>query len=268
MTLQRSSVRPPIGRLAVTVCVLAGLLLPGAGLVSAAPGAPRPPVTAEVTATVISGAQIDLRWQNPPGEWLGQIDRVTVQRDRQVITAATGLDIIRTYHVDRTFRPNGGPFRYQVCLTYVAPWGEQCGAEVSATPSPRTPTAPTDLKAERQTLPGGRGANGILLQPHQRVRLTWTNTSVPGAATTIEREDRRARTNTDPASPVGMVSQTVWTEVTRLTAVERHSAEVDVPASPDAASATLQIGKTYRVCAIVPALGPAGRVCSATVTPG
>jgi hypothetical protein len=157
---------------------------------------------------------------------------------------------------------NSGPYRYQLCIKNAV--DEQCSEEVSASPTPTKPTAPVDVKLERIDLPGGRGPNGIVLRPKQRVGVTWFNTDVPGTFFTVERQDTRASRNPDPNSPVEYLSGTFWYELERLSGAGLPtSALVDPQARGEL---TLTIGKTYRVCAVVPALGNEGKVCSQPVS--
>lgn len=200
---------------------------------------------------------VRLTWENP------------VEGDQRQLL--TGMDwyqngkFVNTAYVNvynAPVLPNSGPYRFQLCIKNAV--DEQCSEEVTASPTPTKPTAPTDVKLEAIDLPGGRGPNGILLRPKHRVSVSWFNTDIPGTFFTIERQDTRAKRNSDPNGPVEYLSTTFWFEMERLSAAGLPtSALVDPELRGEL---TLSIGKTYRVCAIVPALDNETKVCSQPVT--
>lgn len=247
---------------------------PSGGTPGGSPGGTPPPssppstpaFTPELTATPAGGAQVNLKWNAPPA---GSIVLVSVMlrrdgADRYEALQEGNLD---TDHGD-SVQPNS-THRYTVC--FIGPAiGEQCSKEVVAGPAPVSPTAPTGLRVAEALLSGGRSADGsILLRPKHRISLTWRNTDIPGVFLTVEREDVKVTRNADPNSPVGLVRRSFWNELTRLEAKDRPaSAMVDAPVeSGTPADPTMQAGDRYRVCAVVPSLGDAGKVCTQPLTP-
>jgi len=239
----------------------------------ASPPAPQPPAAASkplpqpVLRAEAAGAGspnyglVHLTWDNP-------ID--PIQR-----TLLTDMDWYRDDHSiyrgsdtterDDGVRPNSGPYRYKLCIENAVDY--QCSEEVNASPTPVPPTAPSDVHVARLDLAGGTSDNGILLQPRHIVSITWFNTSITGKFTTVERQDVQATPNADPNSPSQFVGGSFWNELTRLSVAPTPaplptSAEVDAAQGADPSTLTLQQGTTYRVCAVVPSLGDAGRACS------
>jgi hypothetical protein len=119
------------------------------------------------------------------------------------------------------------------------------------------------VQGTRGFRPGGRSPDGaFVLPPTYFVSITWRNTATPGVFLTVERNDEIIRRNPDPNSPVQWFRQSFWNEVERLpTGTDPTSATVYEPDQFN-----LSAGNTYRVCAVVPALGDAGKVCSEPVS--
>src|SRR5262249_22563008 len=223
----------------------------------AKPAPPEPP-TPEPSATPGSGVQVNLRW-NAPG-YPFQPTKAELYRDGMVIFAMTQPGSFTTQYGDAPLRPNSGPYRYQICMTFPGPAGEKCSVEVRAGPTPIAPTAPADVRVARVDLPGGTTADGaILLRPKHRVSVSWRNTAIPGVFITVERQDVRGAPNADRDSPIEFVLGSFWNELTRLeAAASPTSALVDAEPTADPglnSALTLQAGQTYRVCAVVPKLG-------------
>lgn len=130
------------------------------------------------------------------------------------------------------------------------------------------PTAPVNVQVKRRFQPGGSTPDGIVLRPRHFVSITWSNTSVPGVFLTVERYDRRTIRNPDPNSSIPFLRQSFWNEVERLAVgTDPTSATVVDPENPiSTVDPSLRAGNTYRVCAVVPALGDAGKVCSQSVS--
>lgn len=174
----------------------------------------------------------------------------------------------RASDIEDAVPPNSGPYRYQLCIANAV--DRQCSEESIAGPPPITPTAPNNVQVSREFLPGGRTPDGIVLRPRHVVRVTWGSApTIPGVFLTVERNDTRITRNPDPNSPVPFIQQSFWSEVERLTVNIRNrpfpfSAIVnDLSVSVDP---SLRVGKTYRVCSVVPILGEAGKVCSQTAS--
>jgi hypothetical protein len=218
---------------------------------------PQPELRAEGAGNTFPNyGLVRLTWTNPvDGDQRSVLTGMEWYQNGKVIYSGTD-----TIQRDAPVRANSGPYRYQLCIKNAV--DEQCSTEVTASPTPTKPTAPTSVKLERIDLPGGRGPNGILLRPKHRVSVTWFNTDVPGTFYTVERQDSRATRNPDRNSPVQYLSSTFWQELERVNG-EESSALVDPQMRGEL---TLTIGTAYRVCAVVPALGNEGKVCSAPVS--
>lgn len=206
---------------------------------------------------------VNLRWENPPdAEQRALLTDQDWYRDGKIFYK--GWDLERQDSV----RSNSGPYRYQLCIKNAV--DEQCSEEVSAAPTPVAPTAPTNVQLTPQWFPGGKiGNGGIVLPPRHKVSVTWFNTDIVGTFVTVERQDTRMARNSDPSSPIGSVPELFWNELSRLSGPANPTAAMPSSELVDAGpgvTAPLQVGKTYRVCAVVPKLGEAGKVCSAPAT--
>jgi len=86
---------------------------------------------------------------------------------------------------------------------------------------------------------------------------------IPGQFITVEREDRVITGRKGVIASQQFVN--AWMEISRIRAKgDPTSVAVDVtPAGPELGTKT---GNNYRLCAVVPALGAAGKACSAPVT--
>lgn len=224
---------------------------------STSPASSFKPVLSAVPA---GGAEVNLAWTVPPSGSI-RLSRVPLYRDGTVIYEALQLGNLDTDHADGV-RPNS-THRYKICFEG-SDIREVCSAEISAGPTPVAPTAPAEVRVERGFRPGGRSPEGIVLRPRHFVSITWRNSAIPGIFLTVERNDERTIRNPDPNSPVPFIRQSLWNEIERLNAgTDPTSVTVDdVSTSVDP---SLRVGKTYRVCAVVPALGDAGKICSQTV---
>lgn len=229
------------------------------------PPSSTPTFTPELTASPAGGAQVNLKWNTPPAGSIA-LTAVPLYRDGEAIYQALQPGNLDGDHAD-IVRPNS-THRYMICFEGPA-IGERCSKEIVAGPAPVAPTAPADLRVAEVLRSGGRTAEGILLQPKHEISLTWRNTDIPGIFLTVEREDLRITRNADPNSPVGHVRRPFWNELARLKAIDNPtSALVDAPdASAPTPSTTLEAGNIYRVCAVVPSLGDAGKVCTQPLTP-
>ena len=225
-----------------------------------------PPVTftPELTATPATGVQVNLMWNLPPSLSI-RLSRVPLYRDQMVIYEALEPGNLDADYQDIT-RPNS-THRYKIC--FEGPdIGELCSNEVTAGPKPIAPTAPVNVRVERSFRPGGTTPSGIALRPRHFVSITWSNTAIPGVFLTVERYDKRTIRNPDPNSSIEFIRQSFWNEVNRLTAgTDPTSATVDDPEyAGSTVDPSLRAGNSYRVCAVVPTLSDAGKVCSQSVS--
>jgi hypothetical protein len=153
------------------------------------------------------------------------------------------------------FRPNT-LFIYKVCFTSDKD-ETKCSKEIMASAKPVAPTAPVGVvMAQDQT--------GV-------VKARWTNPNnfIPGQFITLEREDgvptplrtldSRGRVQTERSQ-----LKPTWIQIGKITDYPDPSEPNEI--TPGAAPKGLQLrtepGNSYRVCAIVPELGAAGKVCS------
>lgn len=226
------------------------------------PPPPSPPLsfTPELSATAQTGVAVYLRWTVPPSGSI-RLSRVLLYRDGAALYDALQEGNLDSDHAD-TVRPNS-THRYQVCFEG-SDIGELCSPEIVAGPTPIAPTAPADVRVERVFVPGGRTPEGIVLRPRHFISVTWRNTEIPGVRLALERSDERTIPNPDPGSSVPFIRESFWNELHWLDAsVDPTSAQLsDAGISVDP---SLRAGSAYRVCAVVPALGEAGRVCSQPV---
>jgi hypothetical protein len=155
-------------------------------------------------------------------------------------------------------------YTYKVCfIGFSEAEGEtKCSTEITVMGQPVAPTALGDVSISKSLLTRGvRNASGSS-RIVGSVRITtlisakWRNTDLPGQFITLERENRVQldRMRVGPA----------WDEIARISA---KSAPTE--ASADITSSGPELGtqhlNNYRVCAVVPALKSAGKVCSPPV---
>jgi len=209
-----------------------------------------PPTKPELGATALSERHIRLSWILRNDE---RIQVATVTRDGKLLSdkGVTAVD-------DTTVRPNT-EYRYVLCLKNDA--GEACSDPVTAMGTPVAPTAPADVRPSVLHTGGGAIGDGTIQgRPARKLSVTWRNTEVPGQFLTLEAQDVNASRGDGPAT--GPLKR--WIEVNRLTAKEDPtSLLMEMPQSIVVANSELT---TYRVCAVVPKLGDAGKVCSPAVS--
>lgn len=153
--------------------------------------------------------------------------------------------------------------RYQVC--YEGPdIGTRCSREVLGKPEPVVPSVPADVTVARAFRPVGTTPGGIVRRPRNVITVRWRNTDIPGEYLVVERQDKRVGGSLDPTSP-RVTIQNFWKELGRVATDAPPSASFEVEPG-HVGSPYGRAGNTYRVCAVVPPLGEAGKVCSAPVS--
>ena len=158
-------------------------------------------------------------------------------------------------------------YTYKVCFIGFgdADGQTKCSDEITASGKPLAPTAPIDVRVAALPLAGrsSRGG-GLMLRPRPKVSVTWRNTDVPGQFITIEALDTLAPGDNIRGGAMQTGPQRRWIEATRLSARDDPTTStIDRPVSLITTNAGLS---TYRVCAVVPKLGDAGKVCSPPVS--
>jgi hypothetical protein len=156
-------------------------------------------------------------------------------------------------------------YTYKVCfIGFSDADGEtKCSNEITAMPQPIAPTALADVSISKSS--GARGvrnasANSRIVGSVRIATLIsarWRNTDLPGQFITIERENRVQldRLRVGPA----------WDEIARISAKSAPT-EASADITPNGPELGTQHLNNYRVCAVVPALKSAGKVCSPAVT--
>lgn len=128
-----------------------------------------------------------------------------------------------------------------------------CSGDVLGMGKPVPPTAPIDVAAIVRRLFRGRFRGPL---PPPMIEVTWRNTQTPGQYLAVQRLEARQ----SGGGPFGRLI-IEWVEAARLEA--KTDPTVAVLPVPDAGGRpTIGGGETYRVCALVPALGAAGTACS------
>lgn len=206
---------------------------------------PPHPTAPAVTASASSPSQIVLSWPMNESE---RIAGVVIERDGRKHVEQSGA--LSRY--DDTVRPNT-EYAYRVCLTNQT--GTACSNATTAMGRPTVPSALADVKFTRLRSSGAGGGilSGDAARIHTIVRSNWRNVGTPGQFITLEREDR------GPVDPIRV--GTFWTEVNRISA-KTDPTEISIEARPPGPQVGIKEGNIYRVCAVVPALGRGGKVCS------
>jgi hypothetical protein len=194
--------------------------------------------------------RITLRWT-----FRGVVEQVRGTRDGAVLFPARSPILTWT---DERVRPNT-EHTYRVCARNAA--GEACSEPFRASGTPVPPSAPAGLTVTRVRLPTSRPSGEVVREVPQTggetVFLRWSNAAgdryVPGRYVVAERLVR----GPDGSGPFAQIVES-WVEVGRVDAA-RDPTVISIPMSR-----VLGAGNQYRVCAVVPGLGPSGRACSAT----
>jgi hypothetical protein len=206
--------------------------------------APPPPSKPVITVLEPTTQQINLRWDVVADE---RITRTVVYRDGGAYyDAPKPLPMLE----DGNGKVKSNrEYRYHVCLTNVT--DTTCSDPVTAITRPVAPTAPANVEVFR---PVG-GAPYIV--------ASWVNTEIPGRFITVERRDTSLRPSCPPNRPVATCPVGFWNELQRISADDDPTS---VRITETEELLVVEAGTEYRVCAVVPALGEAGKVCSAPVT--
>jgi len=158
------------------------------------------------------------------------------------------------WYTAKSFRPNA-LFIYKVCFTSDKD-ETKCSKEIMASGKPVAPTAPV----------------GVVLTQDQTlgVKAGWSNPDnfIPGQFITLEREDGVPRLPTMDSRGRVQTEQSqfkpTWIQIGKIRdypdPIEPHEITADAP--PTGLQLRTEKGNNYRVCALVPELGAAGKVCS------
>jgi hypothetical protein len=210
---------------------------------------PPPPTAPVVTVSSSNGRQIVLTWGINEAE---RITRTVVERDGRLLSERAAA----TNRLDDTVRPNT-EYTYRVCLKNQS--GTACSNTVTAMAKPVAPSALANVNFTQSRFSGASGGRlsreSALIK--SIIRATWRNTDTPGQFITLEREDRVPldRIRVGPS----------WVEVKRLSA-KNDPTEIWTDLKPAGTELGTRHGNSYRVCAVVPALGRAGMTCSSPFT--
>ena len=209
---------------------------------------PPPPTAPEVSAAATGERQIVLTWPVVEAE---RITRTVIERDGRAHNDRASA--INRY--EDAVRPNT-EYTYRVCVTNDT--GSACSNTLTAMAKPVAPSALANVNFTQSRFSGGPASGGLREQARIKniVTATWRNTNIPGQFITLEREDRV------PLDPIRVGPS--WVEVKRLSA-KTDPTEIWANKPTGTELGTRQ-GNTYRVCAVVPALGNQGRVCSSSFT--
>lgn len=173
----------------------------------------------------------------------------------------------------QNLRPNTG-YYYQVCFigTGNATGQKNCSNSLTAMGTPVVPTAPANVTFSKRQIATGNirtpfgAASGAL---RSVIFVNWRapdlrKNEIPGQFITVEREDR---VMTRGKGLRTQLFANAWVEINRMIAKsDPTSATVDLTSPARPPSATDTPGNNYRLCAVVPALGAAGKVCSPPTT--
>lgn len=210
---------------------------------------PPPPSAPVISTSAATERRIILTWQTNAAE---RITRTVVERDGRLHderAAATG-------RLDDTVRPNT-VYTYRVCVTNET--GTACSDVVTAMAKPVAPSPLANVTFTPSRFSGapGGGLSREAARIKTVIRATWRNTDTPGQFITLEREDRLPldRIRVGPS----------WVEVKQISA-KNDPTEIATEIKLGGVEIGTRQGNSYRVCAVVPALGKAGKVCSTPFT--
>jgi len=165
-------------------------------------------------------------------------------------------------------------YTYKACLIgYDKAAGQtKCSNQITAMPMAIPPSAPSDVVIKKDRLPSGspRTSKVAALTWRNVVVANWRKMVFPPDVTpqyiTLERLDSGlVRRGTGPTAVVTAQRTPVWIELQRELAKPRPAlTTADITQPP--VTTLVKPGNQYRVCAVVPALGDKGKVCSAPTT--
>jgi len=238
--------------------------------------------TPNLTATTNSPVAISLHWGSDSND-LYTLGNVQLYRDGRVTFdvkeyggfTANYEDGGRMYHAatkqwtGQSLRANT-EYIYKVCfIGFADANGEtKCSNEITAMgkPIPPTPLADVALSKDRaRRAQSARGMGRVSTELGTIISASWHKTSdppdIPGQYITMEREDRTILSR-GPFVRVGLA----WIELKRIKA-KGDPTVITVDVTPEGPEiGTDKPGNIYRVCAVVPALGAGGKVCSSPWT--
>jgi hypothetical protein len=162
-------------------------------------------------------------------------------------------------YVDDVPLPNT-EYAYQVCFVgrpdergYSV---KKCSREILAKGKPIAPTAPGDVTLSISQRQVSQPGTSTLPQTRTIISARWRNTDTPGQFITLEREGRvqldRLRVGAS------------WTELQRISS--KNATDISAVVTTERVEIGTQQGNSYRVCAVVPSLGPSGKMCSPAVS--
>jgi hypothetical protein len=208
-------------------------------------GPPPHPIAPAVTASASGPSQIVLSWPAIEAE---RITGTIIERDGGKHVEHNGA---LSRH-DDSVRPNT-EYAYRVCLANQT--GTACSGTVTAMGQPAVPSAPADVTFTQSRASGASGGRVSSRGSRIRtlIRSTWRNVGTPSQFITLEREDR------GPVDPIRV--GTFWTEVNRISA-KTDPTQIEAEVRAAGTQVGIREGDIFRVCAVVPVLGRAGKVCS------
>lgn len=216
------------------------------------PVPPPPPPTAPVlSVSSPDPRRIIISWSVSAAQ---QITHTLIQRDRATYRDSAGAIIQLD---DQAVRPNT-EYRYRVYLTNRVGTASN---EVTAMGKPIIPSAPGNVTFSKIRVPSGRPGVAMTLRPV--ISVNWRNGEIPGQFVTVEREDRVMMGG---KAVVSRMFANAWLEIQRIIAKTDPTGTMLDIASASPANPMDRPGNNYRVCALVPALGAAGKVCSPPTT--
>ena len=240
---------------------------------SSAPERPRHELRApELSATSNHPTTITLHWGSDSVDH-HTLGNIQLYRDGQITFDAkkyggyaanysdNGKMIESGNATGQPLRPNT-QYVYRVCFIGFgdADGQTKCSNEITAMGNPTAPSAPINVAVAVLPMHSRSSRNGLMLRPKPKVSVTWRNTDVPGQFITIEALDTLAPGDSAPGGAFRTGPQRRWIEAARVNAKDDPTTlNIERPVSLITTNTGLT---TYRVCAVVPQLGDAGKVCS------
>ncbi len=260
---------------------------PSNGTVQNAPQTPKHQLrTPNLTATSNAPNFITLHWGSDSSDLytLGNVQlyrdgRITYDSKKYGGFTADYNDGGRMYDsttkqwTGQPLRPNT-EYTYKVCFIGFNEAEGQiiCSREIVAMGQPIAPTVPANVAISKSRIPvptrgPGRLAAAVALRTV--IFANWrspdpTKGEIPGQFITVERLDRVITGNRNRIA--ASMFANAWIEIDRIKAKgDPTSLSVDITPS-GLPNPTDTPGNSYRLCAVVPALGAGGKVCSAPAT--
>ena len=151
-------------------------------------------------------------------------------------------------------RPNTD-YAFKVCFITLNSNETKCSKEVAGSAKPAAPTAPVGVSLTQAMDIGN--ASDLTARIRSVLTARWTNTTIPGRQFILERQDK---TQIDHLRLGG-----AWVEIKQVNdPVVPELTEMIVDTTRQELLTTR--GNSYRVCAVVPSLGVAGKACSGGVS--